>query len=342
MVLKKLLNDDPISFYWMGFILADGWLSSRVDTNNYKVNHLGISLKREDDEHIKKLITWLGVSDVVRYRKRDTNYTTDAESSDICITDHHTVPLLKEKFDVSNRKTYNPPNMNRYNFPSHLFMSLIIGFIDGDGSINMRGSHKPHISIQTTHEWKDNLELINKFIHEFVGESVRNKVIINSRGHASLSICKRYVVAKLFDFIQDYDLPVMHRKWSIIDRDKILEDVEIDNGVRYSFKNLNTGELVDNIKSLNKFCISNNLNAHKFNSIVLNGGGICDGWEVLVTSPLKRKPREGKKHILEKDGIIYTTTNLKDFCRRNNLEYHKMIKLCNGVGNYAEWKVKNA
>lgn len=343
MVLNKLLNNDPISFYWMGFILADGWVSSRIDTNGSRVNHIGISLKHADDDHLKEFVKWLGLDeDKVRYRQRNTNFKTSAESSNVCITDHHNVPLIKDKFGISNQKTYLPPNMVDYKFEQNLMIALIIGFIDGDGSIDIRSKHRPHISIQTTKEWKDNLEFMNKSIHEFGNEPVRNKVLINTREHATLSICKRKLVVKLMEFISKHNLPILKRKWGKIDAESLMSPIDIDNGARYKFTNTSTGQIFDNEKSLLKFCTTHGLNTHKFNNLTLNGGGCHDGWEVVLISPIKRKTREGKKHSLEKDGIIYNTTNLKDFCRNNNLEYHKMLKLCNGTYEYDGWKVINA
>lgn len=40
---------------------------------------------------------------------------------------------------------------------------------------------------------------------------------INRRGHASLSLCKCIIAAKLKQFIIDNNLPALERKWEVID-----------------------------------------------------------------------------------------------------------------------------
>ncbi len=44
--IKRLLNGSIMSLYWMGFILADGWLTSQY--SNKQKHTFGISLSEKD------------------------------------------------------------------------------------------------------------------------------------------------------------------------------------------------------------------------------------------------------------------------------------------------------
>lgn len=342
MSLKKLLSDELTSFYWIGFILADGWVTSRINPNGAYINHLGIMLQDTDLNHLQKLIDWLELpSTNIRKRTRTTNFKKESKSVNICITDSICVPLIKEKFDINNKKTYFPPNMNNYSFTDDQLLALIIGFIDGDGSIDLRGKHCPHISIQTTKEWADNLHFINTTIHRISGESIKNKIKINNRNHATLSICKRNVVATLKQFAITHNLPILARKWQIINVADITSPIERDSGARYTLIDP-SGQVFENIKSLRKFCIDHGLNSHKFNTAILTGTNICDEWKVFLVRSSKRKAPTYKERTLENNSIRYTTTNLKEFCRSKNLNYSKILKLCNLNIPYNNWRVIHA
>lgn len=217
-MLKRLLSDELETFYWMGFILADGWVVSKIDSKNNKINHLGISIQSRDRTHLENFLKWVDISTTrIRTRSRNTIFKNGSTDVSICITDQVSVPLIKEKFGINNDKTNNPPNMSEYKFTEEQTIALIIGFIDGDGSVAMRSHRRPHISFQTSKEWYNNLELINEVVHTFCDESIRNNVCINRRGHASLSLCKCIIAAKLRQFIIDNNLPALERKWEVID-----------------------------------------------------------------------------------------------------------------------------
>ena len=340
-MLSKLLSEDLESYYWIGFIIADGWVSSRINVNGSRINHVGISLQKIDQKHLEKFLNWVEIPHSrIRSRIRHTNYKENSKEVSVCITDHISVPLLKEKFDISNNKTKVPPKMKLYNLSSDQMISLIIGFIDGDGSISMRATHKPHISIQSTRMWSENLQFINECIHNSFDEKITNKVLINNRNHASLSICKRMVVAKLKQFVIINGLPVLDRKWDLIEIDSLTEKIEKDYKVRYQLI-APSGETFNDVRSLRKFCIEHNLDLSKFYRALEMGTNACDGWKIKITTESERLPRTSTNRVLTKDGVEYKTSNLKNFCRINNIQYYKMLKACNNGVEYDGWMCTN-
>ena len=46
--MRRLLENSTESFYWLGFIFADGWF-------DFKRNTIGVMLSENDREHLNKL-----------------------------------------------------------------------------------------------------------------------------------------------------------------------------------------------------------------------------------------------------------------------------------------------
>ena len=117
--LSPLLLENPISYYWIGFLLADGHFGQK--------NILKITLSSLDKEHLYNLKTFLNIENILSER----------QGKYLCLKamDSNLVPKIKEKFDISNKKTYDPPKNLESIKNKDLLISLIIGFIDGDGCI---------------------------------------------------------------------------------------------------------------------------------------------------------------------------------------------------------------
>lgn len=210
--ISRLLNDDLETFYWIGFILADGYI---VDYGKHKV--LGIELSKKDENHLWKFAKLIG--NVVHYRSRSTNY---AKTTETCFvkTSNDSINDIMEKYDIHLNKTNNPPDVSKWNFTDDQLLSLIIGFIDGDGSISNRtnqyGSKSTMISMQNNSKWKPFLEFVRNYIVENIDEKFRGRVQNNCRNHAYLCITRSSVINYMQQFSIENNLPIVKRKWNKI------------------------------------------------------------------------------------------------------------------------------
>lgn len=115
--LEKLLDESYNSLYIIGFILADG----HINTKKFR---LQITLSNKDFNHLLKISKYLNIT-IIKY---DTKCSLSCQ-------DDTTIPKLIEKYQIKSRKTYEPPNFKKYNLTDDQWLSLICGFIDGDGCI---------------------------------------------------------------------------------------------------------------------------------------------------------------------------------------------------------------
>ena len=114
-------------------------------------------------------------------------------------------------FDVKHNKTYEPCNI------SHLtgdkLFSLIIGFIDGDGSISEKGA----LQIKCHKSWLENM---NFMIRHLSGD---NKYcgIVNKEGLALVILTKIEIMKKTRKRAEMLNLPFLKRKWTRVRFEKL-------------------------------------------------------------------------------------------------------------------------
>lgn len=116
--------------YWLGFILADGYIS---DKGSFE-----ISLKSDDYNHLLKFADYCGFDKSKVVKKQNTNFKDSYRCRIIFSTKH-----LKDRF---NQLGIIPRKSLTVKFPEfiepHLMRHLLRGYIDGDGGIN-RYSNPP-------------------------------------------------------------------------------------------------------------------------------------------------------------------------------------------------------
>ena len=118
-----------------------------------------------------------------------------------------------QKYGLSYNKTYNPPNFSYYsNYSKEQLIALLIGLIDGDGSINKNGSEYSNAITITSHKvWKSfYIELLSALdipihIKEYEGRST-----------IAIGIYQRNYCILLRDFILNNNLFHLKRKWEKI------------------------------------------------------------------------------------------------------------------------------
>jgi len=201
--IKKLLDESNESMYWIGFILADGHI------DNVK-NRLTVATSIKDLDYLKTLSDYL-----------ETTLNTYPKKSycSIACQDQINVSLLAKKYNISNRKTYEPPDISKYELNINQWISLICGFIDGDGCIGHQTGRKAHtIRIKCHSSWKENLSFIEKKLYEILLNIHSEKLTkINNQGYAQVAFSKNLLITKLKEKAISLNIPLMKRKWNKID-----------------------------------------------------------------------------------------------------------------------------
>ena len=202
--LDILLNNSNISLYWLGFILADG----HIENNS----RLKINLSDKDKEHLNKFALYTDC--LVKDYKSFTKGTEHSYCS-ISVTNNKVISQLSLNFDISNSKTYNPPKISSYNLSLDQFICLILGFIDGDGHIQVDRTY-PRIQISIHKSWLANLKFIEKQLYnkfpyfKKVGTLAKIREV---KDCAFLQIGNTNMVKDLKQFAIDKQLPILQRKW---------------------------------------------------------------------------------------------------------------------------------
>lgn len=201
---EPLLQETIQAYYWIGFILADGHIN---DTKR-----LTVTLSDLDTLHLQKLGEFLNLPKE-SLKIRDIK-NTNRKRVTLSIMDSKNMKLISDKFNIVSNKTYNPPNLDFYNkLPIDLFLALLIGFIDGDGTIQQRKkSNTCLFAIKNHNTWKDFLTMISNKLNEITNYNIPNSRI-NKNGYAILTISHSQIHAMLKRFIIKHDLPVLNRKW---------------------------------------------------------------------------------------------------------------------------------
>lgn len=200
--LSVLLNENPEAYYWIGFILADGHISEKY--------RLQFALAKKDKSSVEKFASFIK-SPNIREEKR--SFSISAQNQD-------TLPLICKKFNISHIKTYSPPSLDFIKDPN-LLLALIIGYIDGDGSIKNLSKRKDFkISIHIHSSWIDILKTFEKRLYDILEIKKRKDIILSKIGkdkYAHLNLGDSRLCKKLKQKAMEMKLPIMKRKWDKID-----------------------------------------------------------------------------------------------------------------------------
>jgi hypothetical protein len=202
---KELLNDSLESYYWHGFIMADGHIGER--------NTICVTLSNKDVDQLKNLKSFLKVEQQIFQREYTTSYSNNTKSANLTISDIDTCEQLRIMYNVGSCKTKNPPSLECLSNDGK-FLSFFIGFFDGDGCFDIRKTKVVAMKIECHVNWYPTLETIQKKLQN-VG--IQSTLKITSRGYSCLRIYKQETFKKLKTFIIQNNIPVMNRKWNKIE-----------------------------------------------------------------------------------------------------------------------------
>ena len=228
--LSSLLDDTVEAYYWIGFILADGCFHNL---------RLTIALSIKDKEHLLKF---------AKFIKYTGSFYEDDTKISVSVKDVECIQKIMNKFNIVQNKTYNPPMLNIND--DVLFRSLIAGFIDGDGNISKQsgGRSDYFLRIKCHSSWENNLRKMNLFI------SKKDTTIINSQGYAIFNISNTEELKNFKRSIESLDLPLMYRKWDIIDYNFVSKYEKFSNNREQIKELLLLGKSINEIRNIINVC----------------------------------------------------------------------------------------
>lgn len=201
--LEKMLDETPEAYYWTGFLAADGCFSK--NNKQYLSYRMTLHLGFKDKMHIEKFSQF--ISYPIRFGKL---------SAGISVMDKKYVTAIMKKFDFKDRKTYNPPT-KLYIRDINLFLSFLIGYIDGDGCIvKQAGRADARLTIKCHKTW--GLLIENWFcrLYTIVKPAfIRQPKYTTVEGKYAQIVCANSeVLIFLKQKIDELNLPAMNRKWN--------------------------------------------------------------------------------------------------------------------------------
>lgn len=224
--IEKLLLNECESYYWIGFLLADGNFSD--------VQGISLSLALVDSEHLLKFCNFINIKQTTINRGMIVGRAMNKPIVD----------AIREKFNINNRKTYIPPDIEIFkNIDRKLMVSLITGFIDGDGSIFINSKNSKIVCLRITchGSWIQILKLFATVL------SPNAKVTINKRGHSVLNLSNTFELKKIKREILEYNLPLLLRKWDRIDMENITTHEQSEISKLKAFKMFDDGMSITQI-----------------------------------------------------------------------------------------------
>lgn len=216
--LKKLLEESNESYYYMGLLMADGYF-----TNN-KIT-LSQSLKSKKLVYnFAKFINCnnINVNDKIEEVFIMGNKTVQNGRVTLIIKDSIVIPKILNKFNIiyvknEKTKTYYPPSVNIFkNMSDNNFISFLIGFIDGDGSITKKINGGNSIILGIHINWLENIEYIKLRIEKILNLKLSKKAIVVKNNEVRLSIYNSKIINIFKGFIKKNKLTVNEIKWNRI------------------------------------------------------------------------------------------------------------------------------
>lgn len=196
--LDKLISEKSLeTFYWVGFILADG---------SFYNNRFEFGLKEDDVDVLRAFANYIEF-------KGDIKHRDSTKSNRIQFNNKPSIEKFMKEYGFDYDKTYNPCSFDSFkNYSKEQIISLLIGIIDGDGNIQENGSTYTNAITITAHKlWKN----FYKELLTFLGIDLHISDVKNSNC-ISINIYKREYCIALKQFIINNNLFYFSRKWDKI------------------------------------------------------------------------------------------------------------------------------
>jgi len=195
--LSVLLGDSNETYYWLGFLVADGHFQER--------GLLSVTLAAKDLHHLEKLAAFLKITNIKTRR---------SSAVSIGALDKYIINLVCKKLGIDHNKTKHPMSIEALQaMTDDHFYSFLIGFLDGDGCIGFQtGRADVNIRISCYGTWMPVLQYFGQRLNQRLGiHSPLAK--LNKRGFASVQWTNNTIARFLKHEIFTLNLPALSRKW---------------------------------------------------------------------------------------------------------------------------------
>lgn len=200
--LEPLLNGSIISYYWLGFYLADGYIA--------KNGHFILSQSEKDKEQVYKLAKYLETSVYHIPKEKVGGFKNRTDSYRVNVCDKVLGVKIREMFKITDTKTSNGADLSFLTQDDDRNVALLIGFLDGDGSIK----ESEVCTVECHKSWLEPFVVLqSKLTKEFrdFQISIAFKKSAN-KNYLRVYIPKR-TTRLLKRFAIEHDLPFSERKW---------------------------------------------------------------------------------------------------------------------------------
>jgi hypothetical protein len=216
--LIKLLADINETYYFIGLLMADGYFTERsiifsqTEKNSHVVDNFGKYIECKNIKQYGK------IGEIIINGKK----TFGNSKKVINATDIEIIPKIRKKFDINYQKnlitkTYFPPNIKLFNgMNDSLFLSYLIGFIDGNGSISKSIRNGNTITITSHENWLPVLDAWKNRIENIFGVKLSPKSLTKEKTYLRFKIYNKKIVLGLKKFINDNNIKVNNEKWGRI------------------------------------------------------------------------------------------------------------------------------
>ena len=118
--------------YWLGFLMADGYITTKRPNKGNENQSFGCTLSVKDITHLEKFRDSLKSNHPIHiYKKNSSNFERGQDTCRLLIGNQHTVDSLKKLGIVENKTFFcKMPNIKE-----EYKLSFIRGYSDGDGSL---------------------------------------------------------------------------------------------------------------------------------------------------------------------------------------------------------------
>lgn len=202
--LTPLFSKTLESFYWLGQIAADGYVSKR--------GHFMYSQAEKDKDTVEKLAVYLG-SSVYSYGKSTESFSPEGMTYRVNISDINLGKKLREMFGLlpDQKKTYTGIKLDFIQTADQA-TAFLIGYLDGDGSLNKK-MYRVECDISWFQTFKD---LINKLSKELDDQTLLQIKFKKSQNKDFCQFSIRTTGANyLRKFAKDNNLPASKRKFTL-------------------------------------------------------------------------------------------------------------------------------
>lgn len=209
--LSPLLSGSLESFYWLGFIAADGTID--------KKGKLQISQAEKDRNTICLMANYLKGKVMIRNVKGGFNKKSTIVY-ELIISHKEITDKIREFFGLTDiTKTHAGIKLDFIKSPEQA-MCFLMGFMDGDANIRHN-----HAKIQCYRTWLEVFQKLSSLLPlEYQDGIIKLEYKEQQDSYYANWILRSQPIRKLKKFALENNIPISERKWVVVDHTKIWKE----------------------------------------------------------------------------------------------------------------------